>query len=579
MIWYIENYERSRAEREKLDALATSVDWLAPVGWRIDSSLRLIWDADISTAGRVYKVSLRYPNHFPHSPPLVLPRNEIDPWTSHQYEGGELCLEYGPDNWHPDISGADTILSAHRLLDSETGTQGQREETPSRHKTTLGQDLRFTFGRFLVTQGLADLAGGLRERKVYPATVVTLFREDAYTHVIVSAEISKETKWTEASFPKPLLFEGYEQPTALSRWPDDKPYPSTENVERFKEDCKSAGLDALPEIKKVVLVQGGSFTAYSLLNNGRLVELAVIPAQEKAPRLDPGHQALRDRKVSIVGCGSLGSKVAAMMARAGVKRFLLIDDDLLLPDNLVRHDLDWRDVGTHKADSVARRIQLVNPDAVCEQRKHRLGGQESSGSIETLIKSLSESDLIIDCTADSSVFNYLCAAVKVGRKPLLWAEVFGGGFGGMIARSRPQKDPDPATIRQIIESWWRERGQKTERPALDYGATKDSPMVADDADVSVVAAHAARMGIDLLIPRDPSAYPYSVYMMGLSKSGIFDSAFETYPIDVGSPTPVAEEPPSNPDEAAAELAKITQLLTEHKDEHPAAPTDSQAPSS
>jgi sulfur-carrier protein adenylyltransferase/sulfurtransferase len=152
-----------------------------------------------------------------------------------------------------------------------------------------------------------------------------------------------------------------------------------------------------------VLVQGAALSAYSLLDDDRVVELTVIPAQEKAVRRDEGHEVLRERKVSIVGCGLLGSKVAAMIARAGVGRFLLVDDDLLLPDNFVRHDLDWRDVGTHKADSVERRIQLVNPNATCEQRKHRLGGQESSGSIETLIKSLSESDLIVDCTADSSV--------------------------------------------------------------------------------------------------------------------------------------------------------------------------------
>jgi len=278
-----------------------------------------------------------------------------------------------------------------------------------------------------------------------------------------------------------------------------------------------------------------------------------------------------------VGCGSIGSKVAAMMARAGVGRFLLVDDDLLLPDNFVRHDLDWREVGAHKTDGVARRIQLVNPAATCEQRKHRLGGQESSGSIETLIKSLGESDLIVDCTADSSVFNYLCAAGTVWGKPLLWAEVFAGGFGGIIARSRPQMDPDPATMRRIIEAWWQDRGRIAESPAGDYGATSDVPMVADDADVTVIAAHAARMGIDLLIPHEPSAYPYSAYIIGLSKAGIFDGAFETYPIEVGSARATTHQVALDPNEAAAELLRLAQLLSEHKDDDSSDATDSQTP--
>jgi molybdopterin/thiamine biosynthesis adenylyltransferase len=184
-----------------------------------------------------------------------------------------------------------------------------------------------------------------------------------------------------------------------------------------------------------------------------VIELSVI-ADDAAPvRLDKDHKPLADRKVAVVGCGSLGSKVAAMLARSGVGKFLLVDDDILFPSNLVRHDLDWREVGVHKVDAVAHKIQLVNPTAICEKRKHKLGGQESSGSIESLIESLSACDLIIDMTATSSVFNYLCAAVTIGKKPLLWAEVFGGGFGGLIARHRPLVDPDPASMRRSIENW------------------------------------------------------------------------------------------------------------------------------
>lgn len=578
MIWYVENHIRSRSEREALEALATSVDWLAPVGWRIDASLRLIWDVDISTTGRVFQVSLCYPNHFPYSPPLVLPRGSKDRWSSHQYgEGGELCLEYGPDNWHPDLTGAEMIVSAHRLLESEAGEANERGIVASRHKTTLGQDLRFAFDRFLVTRSLAKFAAGLGEPVLLPAVMVMLFRKETYTHVLTSVDLAEGGKWSDPMFPAALLFEAYERPAALIRWPETKPLPSTDTLEGFKEEIASAGLE-LPDVRKLVLVHGSSFTAYSLWDDKTVTELSVIPAQPEAERLDKDHQALRDRKVSVVGCGSLGSKVAVMMARAGVGKFLLVDDDLLLPDNFVRHDLDWRDAGTHKADSLARRIQLVNPVAKSEKRKHRLGGQESSGSIETLIKNLADSDLIVDCTADAKVFNYLCAAVAVAKKPLLWAQLFGGGFGGMIARHRPNLEPAPATMRSIIENWWQERGLPARTAAVDYRTTSDIPLIADDADVTVIAANAARLGIDTLIPRDPSAYPYSVYMIGLAKWGVFESAFDTYPIAVGLPSAQEVADKSDPEEAAAELARIVQLIMEHKDEDSSGAPDSAAPS-
>jgi sulfur-carrier protein adenylyltransferase/sulfurtransferase len=127
VIWYVENPLRYRREREALDALASSAEWLSLGEWRIDSALRLILDADIIVGERTFPVSLRYPNHFPHSPPPVLPRGESERWSSHQYgAGGELCLEFGPDNWHPDLTGADMIESAHRLLQGEQPVSGVR---------------------------------------------------------------------------------------------------------------------------------------------------------------------------------------------------------------------------------------------------------------------------------------------------------------------------------------------------------------------------------------------------------------------------------------------------------------------
>src|SRR6185295_12585117 len=139
---------------------------------------------------------------------------------------------------------------------------------------------------------------------------------------------------------------------------------------------------------------------------------------------------------------------------------------------------------------------------------------ESSGSIESLIERLAECDLVIDATAESSVFNYLCAVVSISNKPLLWAEVFGSGFGGLIARHRPTLEPAPASMRRMIESWCAEQGKEVPRAAHDYAGSGDMPAIADDADVSAIAAHACRLAIDTLLDPENSEFPYSVYMIG-----------------------------------------------------------------
>jgi sulfur-carrier protein adenylyltransferase/sulfurtransferase len=564
MIWYFEDYRRHRQEREALDVLASSADWLVPLGWRIDGELHLIWDVDIVTPAGVFPVSVRYPNHFPHSPPLVLPRGVTERWSGHQYgAGGELCLEYGPDNWHPDLTGAEMVASAHRLLRGERPAPNQVGEVASRHQASTGQKLRGEHSRFLITRALAGFLAQMAEGTLLSANARGFFQEHSFVSVIESISSENGEIWRDV-LPAPFAF-NYGREIVVCRWPSDARWPSRASLTDFRASAAKHDLH-VPNVMNAVVLRGSQIRAYYLDNDDDTVtEISVIPPEPEASRMDDDHQALLQRKVAVIGCGSLGSKIAVMLARAGVGNFFLVDDDLLLPDNLVRHDLDWRDVGTHKADSVASRIQLVIPAAVCKVRRHRLGGQEASGSIESLIESLAECDLLIDATAEPAVFNYLCAAVAVGKKSLLWAEVFGGGFGGLIARHRPGVEPSPASMRSVIENWCAERGQPMARPANRYGGGPKEPLIADDADVTVIAAHAARMAIDVLIPRNPSSFPNSVYLIGLAKAWLFAQPFDTYPIDVGPPEAAAPAEDINPELAAEEVARILRLFQEYSD--------------
>ena len=65
----------------------------------------------------------------------------------------------------------------------------------------------------------------------------------------------------------------------------------------------------------------------------------------------------------LVGCGSVGSLVALELAKAGVGRFLLIDNDILGYHNLCRHQCGMLDVGRYKTESVRDRILQINPTA------------------------------------------------------------------------------------------------------------------------------------------------------------------------------------------------------------------------
>ena len=65
----------------------------------------------------------------------------------------------------------------------------------------------------------------------------------------------------------------------------------------------------------------------------------------------------------LVGCGSVGSLVALELAKAGVGRFMLIDNDILGYHNLCRHQCGLLDVGRYKTEAVRDRILQINPSA------------------------------------------------------------------------------------------------------------------------------------------------------------------------------------------------------------------------
>jgi sulfur-carrier protein adenylyltransferase/sulfurtransferase len=570
LIWYLDDPVRSRAERNAIDSLASDSLWLVPNGWRIDATLRLIFDAQIVTPHQTYPISVRYPSHFPYSPPLVLPPDGSPRWSYHQYgSDGELCLEYGPDNWQLHLTGADMISSAYRLLASEGPSNGSTAEVASRHALTLGQIVRGDVWRMLVTEEMRLAAIALPEGAWVAVDFVSLYTKGSLVYVPSSIKVGGSDV-EDSLVPQPIRSEGSMRPGVLLRWPQQLRLPATDSAEPLRAVLNAHGADS-SSVKAVVLAHGTDFHATYLHDDGTTSSFTLINVRPSRRRVAPEYVALASKAIAVVGCGSMGSKIAVALARAGVGHFLLVDDDILLPENLVRHDLDWREIGTHKAASLARRIKLVNPGASCRTRQYRLGGQESSGNIETLVGSLSECDLIIDATTNAAAFNYLTAAAICGKKPLLWAEIFGGGFGGLIARHRPGLEPDPMAMRSAIENWCAEQ-DKPYPTAHNYDVTREAnPMLASDADVGVIAAHAARLAEDTLLATNPSVFPYSVYLVGLKQAWVFDAPFHTQPIDVGPPAPPPDVVPVDPLLATDEKAHILALFEKFISENPPSP--------
>ncbi|PKO03507.1 MAG: hypothetical protein CVU43_02470 [Chloroflexi bacterium HGW-Chloroflexi-5] len=109
-------------------------------------------------------------------------------------------------------------------------------------------------------------------------------------------------------------------------------------------------------------------------------------------------ESLRNSKITLIGTGGLGSLIAELLIRGGVKNTVFVDPELLVMGNLVRHTLSGQEVGRPKAQALADRLSSVAPFSKITPINTNFPTARSS-----VIELLDDSDIVIDCTADDAV--------------------------------------------------------------------------------------------------------------------------------------------------------------------------------
>jgi adenylyltransferase/sulfurtransferase len=166
--------------------------------------------------------------------------------------------------------------------------------------------------------------------------------------------------------------------------------------------------------------------------------------QIRFPQLgEAGQRALLKSRVTLCGCGALGTVLANHLARAGVGSIRIIDRDFIETHNLQRQVLfDEQDVADNlpKAEAASRKLRAINSainiEPVVTDIDHT-----------NILDLVADADLILDGT-DNFETRYLIndAAVKL-EKP--W--VYGGVIGseGQTMTILPGKTP---CLRCLIET-------------------------------------------------------------------------------------------------------------------------------
>jgi sulfur-carrier protein adenylyltransferase/sulfurtransferase len=238
-------------------------------------------------------------------------------------------------------------------------------------------------------------------------------------------------------------------------------------------------------------------------------------------------------KVGVVGLGSLGSRVAISLARTGVRRWVLVDGDVLRGPNICRYPASFGDVGAAKVYVVKESIREISP-AEPEISCHvmNLLSPTNPDLHALVLEDLATADILIDATADPDVFGMMAMLASDKRRPLLWGEVFGGGIGGLVGYTHPEHGPCPRCVRAgflAAASAWPPAPAKGTR--VPYGDDGETPAVATDADVSFVGAALTARVLSLVAQEPPAT---GVTLLGLRPGWIFDAPIQSVPVPVRS---------------------------------------------
>lgn len=143
--------------------------------------------------------------------------------------------------------------------------------------------------------------------------------------------------------------------------------------------------------------RAGKVPASHIANYYRCQHASITDVDELETRLQPNMvHGLKDKKVIIIGCGSVGSSVSKHLVKTGVRKLHLIDPDTLMWANLGRHELGANDVGRNKALGLANQLKGKLPHI-----------KECNYSPDSWIKAyknnqelFKDADLVISTTAD-----------------------------------------------------------------------------------------------------------------------------------------------------------------------------------
>ena len=459
--WYERFPDRFAEERKQLEAVGFSLDQEALEEKKL-----------VSFQGRLAKFAdrnliLTFPRGYPSFPPKVTDDRNCPLLPRHQKADTRSYCIFGPEGkgWYARLSAVDALNATESLIQDTLEHSRKNaiadDPLPEPHSA---QPILFERKTILVPPGISNHLPEETSR-VHTGSFRLVF-DSANTSVqnhrdlfkdrgvVIQIKFSGDSKPIDCLPGYRRLINGKDQKGKVVFLPSlSAPIYDGKDLERV---LAQTGIPLTSSYRWHAIIfpeESGdrkstrfAWLVFHLPKRGSLspVRTMTYQSSERKARL-PGLGWLQEKRIGIVGCGALGSKIAASLAASGVEKFLLIDRDIMEPENVVRHEAGVPFFGVPKVEALRQRLLSLNPnsmsDGLIEAAIADPAGFGDFSDIDRIHNSLASCDLVINATGHQGMSRYLNEICYHLGIPNLHASVTNGAWSGEIVRVIPEKTP------------------------------------------------------------------------------------------------------------------------------------------
>ncbi len=501
-----------------------------------------------------FPFELKYPQNYPFSVPYIYPKGREKNWVgNHQFISTAFCLDVRDKTWNSSLSAVDIINSLEKLLlaaldmiESKSGKLNVYEETePTKLDNTkktiqcivpypLSLPKGSNFGSFRYHSSLGD------NRVILSPILPEEKPDSAYINKAIESEYLKIWGFN-------LLFSDRKGVWIKATLKHLNSIVFKDNLDIFIEYLSNEKIISVEEIqnhiekdsiKQIVFFTEDKAELYAEINYKEKVikyfgcyNLDLTKLESRMPNSQKS-SLINTKKVAIIGCGSAGSVIAEEFVKSGVSELILIDDDYLTVENVIRHSCGIEDIGLKKTQALKNKLYQINPFIKVDCVNTNIITIPSY--VSEKIKSV---DIIVNATADiEEVINEFCWLYKI---PSLHSKVYPMGYGGEIIRVVPEITPCFECMNNKLSNILETQDGYNDTPDnkfINYNETEEGeilPTPALSIDAKFISLFTVKMALDILRSNNLEEFKSrpNIILWGNEKKWIFKENFECVKVD------------------------------------------------